>query len=120
MATKDVQTGVNDIAHLGHEQHSVVECVRKLIKTIVSPVSEEVKYGGILFTSDVQFCGIFAYKKHVSVEFNKGAQVDDAFGDLEGGGKARRHLKLRTVKDIESKRLAHYIPLALEAARDYS
>ncbi|HIH0966215.1 TPA: DUF1801 domain-containing protein, partial [Vibrio cholerae] len=51
----------------------MVEGVRKLVKAVVSPLSEEVKYGGILFTSDVQFCGVFAYKKHVSVEFNKGA-----------------------------------------------
>ncbi len=88
MATKNVQTLVDDIHHLGQEQYLVVEDVRKLVKAIVSPVSEEVKYGGILFTSDVQF-----------------------------GGKGRRHLKLYSVNDIESKQLAHYIPLALEAAR---
>ncbi len=117
MATKDVQTLVDDIYHLGHEQHSMGEGVRKLVKAVVSPLSEEVKYGGILFTSDVQFCGVFAYKKHVSVEFNKGAQVADEFGHLEGGGKGRRHVKLYSVNDIESKHLAHYIPLALEAAR---
>lgn len=117
MATKNVQTLVDDIHHLGHEQYLVVEAVRKLVKAIVSPVSEEVKYGGILFTSDVQFGGVFAYKKHVSVEFNKGAQIADEFGHLEGGGKGRRHLKLYTVNDIESKQLARYIPLALEAAR---
>ncbi|HFF5227879.1 TPA: DUF1801 domain-containing protein, partial [Vibrio cholerae O1] len=51
MATKDVQTLVDDIYHLGHEQHSMVEGVRKLVKAVVSPLSEEVKYGGILFTS---------------------------------------------------------------------
>ncbi|WP_323750406.1 hypothetical protein [Marinobacter sp.] len=41
MATKNVQTLVDDIAYLGHEQHWVVEYVRKLVKTIVSPVSEK-------------------------------------------------------------------------------
>ena len=49
------------------------------------------------------------------------AQAGDSRGmtalGCVGGGKGRRHVKLYSVNDIESKHLAHYIPLALEAAR---
>ena len=61
MAKKSVQTLLDDISLLGGEQHSLVEHVRKLVKKTVSPVSEEVKYGGIIFSSGVSFCGVFAY-----------------------------------------------------------
>nr|WP_316641850.1 hypothetical protein [uncultured Roseateles sp.] len=53
----------------------------------------------------------------MSVEFGHWAAIDDTFGHLEGGGKFRRHVKLRAMADIEAKQLARYLPLALEAAK---
>lgn len=120
MATKSVQALLDDIRLLGDEQHSLVESVRALVKKTVSPLSEEVKYGGILFSSGVQFCGVFAYKQHVSVEFGNGALIADTLGHLEGGGKGRRHIKLHSAEDIKAKNLAHYLPLALEVAKSAS
>ncbi|MBY6205670.1 DUF1801 domain-containing protein [Halomonas denitrificans] len=95
----------------------MVQAVRSLAKRRVPEVSESVKYGGILFSADVMFAGVFAYRKHVSVEFSHGASIDDPFGHLEGGGKGRRHLKLHDPDDLGRKRLADYLPLALDAAR---
>jgi hypothetical protein len=117
MATKSVQALMDGIRLLGDEQYSLVESVRELVKTTFPSILEEVKYGGILFLSDVQFCGVFAYKQHVSVEFGSGAKIADTFGHLEGSGKGRRHIKLYSVKDIQEKKLDHYLPLALEAAK---
>ena len=95
----------------------MVEAVRALVRQKVKPLSEAVKYGGIMFSSGVSFCGVFAYKEHVSVEFGSGAKIQDELGFLEGTGKGRRHIKLREVGDISSKSLAKYLPLALKAAR---
>ncbi len=116
MATKSVQTMLEDIRLLGEEQYGIVEAVRALVKKNFKDCTEEVKYGGILFSSGIQFCGVFAYKEHVSVEFGSGAKISDAFGHLEGSGKGRRHLKLKSIADIKSKKLAQYLPLALQAA----
>ena len=118
MATKSVQTLLEDIRLLSEEGHALVQSVRTLAKKTLTSVSEKVKYGGILFSSDgVQFGGVFAYKEHVSVEFGKGASIVDPFGHLEGSGKGRRHVKLRNQEDISSKHLTQYMKLALEAAR---
>lgn len=117
MATKTVQALLEDIRLLGDEQHALVESVRALVGKTVPSVSEEVKYGGILFTSGVQFCGVFAYKQHVSVEFGSGAKIPDTLGYLEGSGKGRRHIKLRSATDIKAKSLANYLLLALKAAK---
>ena len=117
MPTKTIQALLNDIRLLEGDQYALVESVRALIRSQISPITEEVKYGGILFSSEVQFCGVFAYKRHVSVEFGSGAKISDPFGYLEGGGKGRRHVKLLTATDIETKNLASYVTLALEAAR---
>ena len=115
-----VQELLKDIRLLGEVQLSLVESVRRLVKEMDPTATEQVKYGGIIFSSDVQFCGVFAYKQHVSVEFGSGAKIPDTLGQLEGSGKGRRHVKLRCGGDIESKSLALYLPLALEAARSSS
>lgn len=116
MLIKSVQTLLDDIRLVSEERHAVVEAVRALVKKSFTPFAEEVKYGGILFASEIPFCGVFAYKEHVSVEFSHGARIDDTLGLLEGSGKGRRHLKLTSLDDIKSKKLAQYLPLALKAA----
>lgn len=116
MAAKSVQALLEDIRLLGEDKYKIVEAVRTLAAKSFNALTEEVKYGGILFCAEVQFGGVFAYREHVSFEFSHGAKIADPFGHLEGSGKGRRHIKLRTISDIKSKRLAQYLPLAHEAA----
>lgn len=119
MATKSVQTLLEDIRFMSEAMHDIVQAVRTLVKTEFKAYTEEVKYGGILFTSGVQFGGVFAYKEHVSFEFGSGAKIIDTFGHLEGAGKGRRHIKLKSIADISNKNLAQYLPLAMQAARGH-
>jgi hypothetical protein len=119
MAVKSVQALLEDIRLLSEDRYELVEAVRALVKEKYKSATEEVKYGGILFaTGGVEFGGIFAYTEHVSVEFGHGAAIVDAYGHLEGAGKGRRHLKLKSIEDIKSKELAKYLPLALVAAKN--
>lgn len=114
--TTSVDALLDDLSMLDSQQAVIVQAVRDLVKSLYPRVTEEVKYGGILFSVGVHFCGVFAYREHVSVEFSQGAQIPDAIGHLEGRGKLRRHTKLRTVGDIGAKSLRQYLPLALDAA----
>ena len=117
MATKSVQALLEDIRLISEEGHTLVQEVRALTKKTLKSVEEEVKYGGILFSAaGLDFGGVFAYKGHVSVEFGKGASIADPHGHLEGSGKGRRHIKLRSKEDIAAKHLAEYLKLALQAA----
>lgn len=118
MATKSVQSLIEDIRLISETNHEIVEAVRALVKKTFKSTSEEVKYGGILFSSGVQFCGVFAYKEHVSVEFGAGAKITDEFGFLEGSGKGRRHLKIRSIAEVKNKKLAEYLSLAHKAASE--
>ncbi len=82
-----------------------------------SSISEEVKYGGILFSVEKPFCGIFSYAKHVSLEFGAGASLPDKFKVLEGEGKLRRHIKLLSAQDITKKHVSEYLLLTLKASQ---
>jgi hypothetical protein len=118
MATKSVLSLVEDVRLLSETNYEIIEAVRALVKKTFKSTSEEVKYGGILFSSGVQFCGVFAYKEHASVEFGSGAKIKDDLGYLEGSGKGRRHLKLKAVAEVKSKELAEYLLLAHKAASE--
>jgi hypothetical protein len=116
MTEKSVQSLIEDIRLLSETNFEIVQAVRLLVHQTFDGTSEEIKYGGILFSSPTQFGGVFAYKGHVTLEFSSGAKIDDAFGFLEGSGKKRRHIKLSSVSQIAEKRLSDYLPSALEAA----
>ena len=117
MTKKSVQALLEDIRLVSEQNYEIVEAVRALVKKSFETTSEEVKYGGILFTSGVQFGGVFSYKAHVTVEFGSGSKITDTFGFLEGTGKGRRHVKLMSVAQIKDKKLAQYLSLALHASR---
>lgn len=57
--------------------------------------------------------GFFVYKTHVSVEFSEGASLDDPKQLLEGSGKFRRHIKLRSVEDIDTKDCKGFLEQAI-------
>ena len=41
------------------------------------------------------------YAEHVSIEFGMGCELDDGYGRLEGSGKFRRHLIVRSSADLK-------------------
>mgnify|MGYP001272609014 FL=1 len=103
---------LDDIRLLDSGRFELVQALREIILGLAPSVSEEVKYGGLLFSSGKPFCGIFSYTKHVSLEVGEGASLPDAFKVLEGAGKFRRHIKLLSVEDIRGKHVRDYLVLA--------
>ena len=115
MSTPRVTQLLEDIRALDEDRYALVQALRKHILDLGPPVSEEVKYGGLLFSADTPFCGVFAYSKHVSLEFGAGASLPDPHQVLEGAGKLRRHIKLTALQDIADKHVAQYLALAHKA-----
>ena len=107
---------LEDIRLMNPERFELVRTLRETIFSLAPSVSEEVKYGGLLFSVGEPFCGVFAYARHISVEFGAGASLPDKFKVLEGAGKLRRHIKLFSAEDISEKHVREYLVLALKAS----
>ena len=80
-------------------------------------------YGGLVFerqlgTPKTCVCGIYAYSEHIGIEFTHGAALADPMGVLEGSGKLRRHIKLRSRGDILAKDVEGYIARAFAAEEE--
>jgi hypothetical protein len=114
MTSDRISKFLDDIRLLDPERFELVQALRKIILGLDSSISEEVKYGGLLFSAVKPFCGVFSYAKHVSLEFGEGASLPDKFKVLEGEGKFRRHIKLASVEDITGKHVRDYLALALK------
>ncbi len=95
----------------------LVRDAQRLIREVAPDAEECVKYGGILFAAPTPFCGLFAYTNHAALEFGRGCDLSDPHGSLEGTGKFRRHIKLSTITDLETKRVRDYVAQALANAR---
>ena len=89
--------------------------VRELVLKTV-PAAEEKVYTGwqtIGYSHSgamkTQFCSISPQRDRVNVYFNRGAELPDPEHLLEGTGKYMRHVKVRTLKDAQSKGLKQLI-----------
>jgi len=106
-----------DIQLLAVETYEMAVEVRELHFKFASELTEDIKYGGLVFSRGKELLGgIFFYKEHISIEFSYGASMSDTYSVLEGKGKLRRHIKLRTFDDIEAKSVAYYVKEAVVVA----
>lgn len=85
------------------EQQKIMHRVRSLLHEAVANVTEEFKWSRPVFRLKKQFAYLQANKNQVNLGFYKDFhQLNDPKGLLEGTGKTMRHIKLRSVIDIDS------------------
>jgi hypothetical protein len=97
------------------ELRKVARALRNFVKGIVPGVKETENAWGIpTFEASNPFCFYMAGKNHVTLGFHFGTSLKDPELMLEGTGKNIRHVKLRTMADLEQKGLPR---LVLAAAR---
>jgi hypothetical protein len=60
------------------------------------------------------FCYIATNAKHINLGFPRGSTLSDPGKVLEGDGKVMRHIKLRSLEDVERPYVRRYIRAAIE------
>ncbi len=111
---KRVQQFLDDIKEIDFEKYSIIEKCRKIVFALTPYISERIIYGGIMFSKKgMDFGGVFASKNHVSFEFTNGFELKDNQELLEGKGKYRRHLKLKSIDDVNKKQVEFFVGQSL-------
>ncbi len=100
------------------EAREIEVAVKEIVARLCPEARGRAMYGGTIFERQPGvyksgFGGVFCYQRHVSLEFSEGARLNDPDGMLEGRGKARRHLKLRALSDIEAKQVEAFLIQAI-------
>lgn len=109
-----VQKFLEDLMIFDNEKLNIIDELRKIVFANIKDASERIMYGGIMFSCKKDWGGVFASKNHVSFEFGEGFQLNDPYNLLEGTGKKRRHLKIKTLADIKDKKVEFYVKQVLK------
>lgn len=110
-----IGTFLRDVEALSSDRAKLIDLIRSLFNDASKQLTEDIKYGGIVYISDNELIGgIYSYQDHISIEFSHGADFSDPEGILEGKGKRRRHIKVMTETDITAKNASGFIKQALE------
>ncbi len=93
----------------------VVNKLRALVKRTLPETTESINAWGIpTFESNGPFAYFMVNKNHLTLGFVMGTSLADSAKLLEGTGKNLRHVKIRSVEDLQQQGLSE---LLLEASR---
>jgi len=108
-----VQKFIDEIRECDIEKFVILQKIRTILFANYPEINERIMYGGIMFSLKEDFGGLFVRKNHISLEFSFGASMNDPQKILEGTGKFRRHLKIRSLSDIEDKKVEYFVEQAI-------
>ena len=104
-----VQSFLEEIMMIDDEKYEILQKLREIIFSNYPKTDERMMYGGIMFSLEDDFGGLFVRKNHISFEVINGFTIYDPKKFLEGTGKSRRHLKIKSLSDIKDKEVEFFI-----------
>lgn len=91
------------------EMQDLARNARALVASVSPTAHQEVEtaWGGYLLFKLVEgagnsVCWVTCHTKHVSIGFSQGSELPDPRGILQGSGKNQRHVKVRSLADLNS------------------
>jgi len=96
------------------EHRAIVAGLRKLMKKYAPDAKEVISYGILAWKQKRILVVISPTKKDITFAFSRGADFKDKHGLLRGVGKVSKHVKIKSVDDINTSALRDYIGQAVE------
>jgi len=98
------------IAKLPGDKREIVLTLRELAEEAIPDAPQTIKYDALCFLKGKHASvGIAPYKNHVSLIFDRGAEMEDPADVLEGSGKLRRHITIRNKSEIVGLPVKQYV-----------
>jgi hypothetical protein len=101
------------IAGLGDWRGEIMSALRQLIQEAAPGTTDSIKWGQPVFEFNGPLAYMNAFKSHVTFGFWRGAEMVDPKGLLEGTGDRMRHVKLRSLADIDAPSLQAMVRAAV-------
>lgn len=107
---------IDAIGSASPTNHGIVLALRAAVQAGAPIADEMIKYGGLHYIAARPICGIFAFARHVTLEFSRGAELDDPAGVLLGDGQYRRHIRFVTPEAVDAGLVTAYVAEAVARA----
>lgn len=98
-SSNQIDQFLEELSVVDFDKFQIISGLRNIVLQMFPKVTETFKYGGILFSLNEDFGGLFASKNHVSFEFSYGYKLTSN-AKLEGTGKYRRHIKVQYLDKV--------------------
>ncbi len=109
---------VNDYVRAMDSEHKpIVVKLRAIINAAAPKAEESIKWGNPWWTQDGYLCCIYTAGDHINLGFSRGAELTDKRDLLEGTGKGMRHIKIRSLEEIDEKTFVAMIRQAAKLNR---
>ena len=110
---EDVIAGVSpEIQAIAHGLRTLLADVMPNITEVPWAHQKTVGYGVGAKKMSEHFCYLAPQKDYVNLGFNYGAHLPDPDGLLEGTGRLMRHIKIRSLTDVERPAIRQLITVA--------
>ncbi|NEM99306.1 DUF1801 domain-containing protein [Pontibacter burrus] len=103
---------VTDYITNSGNQQEILQTIRQLILDTIPNVTEEFKWSRPVFRADKDFAYLKTAKAYVTLGFFNFQKLQDPDNRLEGTGKDMRHIKLKTINDIDRELLTAWFKTA--------
>ncbi|GAB3201893.1 hypothetical protein ABID22_001320 [Pontibacter aydingkolensis] len=103
---------VTDYIENAGKQKEIMEALRQLIHETVTNVTEDFKWSRPVFKAAKDFAYLKSAKAYVTLGFFNFQKLNDEQNLLEGTGKDMRHIKLKSVADIDNALLTEWFMAA--------
>ena len=102
------------------EYRDVANKLRQLMWEAAPKAIEEISYGIPVYKGKRIFAVISPNKKGITFSFSHGSEFEDKYDLLRGVGKVSKHIKIKSLKDVDSTVLKYYIKQAvlMDSKRD--
>jgi len=99
---ESVSKGVSEyINSLQEDKKEIVKALRSIILSVDPSLNESLKWKQPVYSKKGDICYIFPTGGHVNLGFYRALELKDPKKLLEGTGKNMRHIKIKSMKDID-------------------
>ncbi|MFI5091599.1 MAG: DUF1801 domain-containing protein [Terriglobales bacterium] len=96
------------------EFRPIVAAVRGLISECAPEARESISYGMPVYGQNKPVAWINASKSGITLGFRQGVHFEDKYGLLQGSAKHAKHVRMKTLDDVNRPALKYYIKQAVK------
>ena len=102
--------------NLGAEQRATARELQTLVLAAAPTVAQAIKWGNLMFLHGGSHAvAIVAHRAHVNLQIFNGALFAARFAQIEGTGRALRHLKFRYREPVDAELVTRVVKASVEA-----
>jgi hypothetical protein len=105
-------------ARVQPEHREIVAAIRQLMREAAPEVREVISYGIPSWRLKRIIAVLNPTKRDITFAFGRGAEFEDRYGLLRGAGKKSRHVKMRSLDQVNREALRYYIEQAVRLDKE--